>query len=98
MTADAPGVVSQMGLLVTQPCRANQPGGIMRRTHNRSQRFGGHTRHARYCSCGRVVWGNGGTNHFYGDGGREYGERRDGHERIGRDEWERRFGTAGETA
>lgn len=66
-------------------------------THSRSQRFGGHTRHTRYCSCGRSVVGNGGIKHFYTAGGREYGERREGHERISRDEWNRRFAALGET-
>jgi hypothetical protein len=65
-----------------------------RRTHNRSQRFGGHSRRARHCSCGRVVYGNGGINHFFSEGGREYGERRDGHTWISRAEWDKRF-TAG---
>ena len=59
-----------------------------RRTHNRSQRFGGHARRAHYCICGKVVYGNGGTNHFYTAGGREYGERREGHKRISREQWE----------
>ena len=36
----------------------------MRHTHNRAQRFGGHTKHSWECVCGRVVSGNGGKQHF----------------------------------
>jgi hypothetical protein len=43
-----------------------------RRTHSRSQRFGGHTKHKFYCSCGRQVSGNGGKQHF----------RLEGHTRV----------------
>ena len=52
-----------------------------RRTHNRSQRFGGHTKHVRYCSCGRTVVGNGGKRHF----------EKEGHERISFDRWWQEF-------
>ena len=60
-----------------------------RRTHNRSQRFGGHTRHAHYCECGKVVHGNGGWRHFRN----EDGSRRDGHRRIIERVWAERFQT-----
>lgn len=58
-----------------------------RRTHNRSQRFGGHTRHAHYCACGRVVYGNGSWRHFHN----EDGTRRDGHRSITQRVWSERF-------
>jgi len=51
-------------------------------THNRSQRFGGHTKHAHYCSCGKVVHGNGGRRHF----------EMDGHDRIIHRVWWQVFG------
>lgn len=54
----------------------------MRRTHNRSQRFGGHTKHTRYCSCGKQVSGNGGARHF----------ELDGHQRITHRSWWAQFG------
>lgn len=40
----------------------------MRHTHSRAQRFGGHTKHVFYCSCGRRVSGNGGKQHFKVEG------------------------------
>lgn len=49
----------------------------MRHTHNRSQRFDGHTKHTFHCSCGRVVSGNGGKQHF----------KLDGHRRLSFSEW-----------
>lgn len=55
----------------------------MRRTHNRSQRFGGHTKHTFYCSCGRQVSGNGGKQHF----------KVDGHQRITSRSWREQFGS-----
>lgn len=51
-------------------------------THSRAQRFGGHTKHTFYCSCGRQVAGNGGKQHF----------KLDGHKRIAYAEWRERFG------
>ena len=49
----------------------------IRRTHNRSQQFGGHTKHTFYCSCGRTVSGNGGKQHF----------KVEGHRRVTRAQW-----------
>lgn len=49
----------------------------MGHTHNRSQRFGGHTKHTFYCSCGRQVSGNGGKQHF----------KLDGHKRVSYNIW-----------
>jgi hypothetical protein len=51
-------------------------------TTQRSIRYGGHTKHMRYCSCGRQVSGNGGKRHF----------EREGHKRITWDQWWERFG------
>lgn len=52
-----------------------------------TRRHDGHTRHATYCSCGRVVWGNGGRSQH-----REMHERRgDGHSGLTLDEFRRRF-------
>jgi len=48
----------------------------MGHTHNRAQRFGGHTKHAHYCSCGRIVRGNGGKQHFKLDGHRPITQRK----------------------
>jgi hypothetical protein len=58
-----------------------------RRTHNRSQRFGGHTRHAKHCSCGAIVYGNGATNHFRTKGGWDYGDPREDHKPISEAMW-----------
>lgn len=63
-----------MSALVTHPG--------MRHTHNRSQRYGGHTKHTFYCSCGRRVSGNGGKQHF----------KLDGHKRITQARWQEMHG------
>jgi hypothetical protein len=67
------------GLSQREP-RTTHP--VMRRTHNRSQRFGGHTKHTFCCSCGRQVSGNGGKRHF----------KLEGHRRIGWEQWRAEFG------
>lgn len=56
----------------------------MRHTHSRAQRFGGHTKHTFYCSCGKTVSGNGGKRHF----------EREGHKSILRRQWFEKFGGA----
>jgi hypothetical protein len=54
----------------------------MRHTYNRTQRFGSHTKHTFYCSCGRRVSGNGGKQHF----------KVEGHQRITSRAWHEQFG------
>lgn len=52
----------------------------MRLTHDRSHRYGGHTKHSWVCICGRTVTGNGGKQHF----------RLEGHRKLTRAEEEER--------
>lgn len=60
-------------------------------TSRNYKRATAHTKHAHYCSCGRVVFGNGGkAGHGY-----MHEQRRDGHTWIGRTQWLDRFGEVG---
>lgn len=56
-----------------------------------NQRAKAHAKHPYFCSCGKVVHGNGAkAMHFYVGGDRWKG-RRDGHVQVGREWFRRRF-------
>lgn len=56
-----------------------------------SQRSKAHAKHAAYCSCGRIVHGNGAkAQHFYVRGDRFVGKR-DGHRLLSREQYDALF-------